>query len=90
MKGARGVAVLDVKLPEHGVERDEWEERGIRWFECDVGRIEEIARIKACIVKEVCVPYSPPPAPVLETPPTHSNASSTPTPPSSSTASPPR
>ncbi len=53
MKGVRGVAVLDIKVPEPGAEREEWEERSIRWFECDVGRREEVERVKDLILKEV-------------------------------------
>jgi NAD(P)-dependent dehydrogenase (short-subunit alcohol dehydrogenase family) len=45
-KGVKGVAVLDVKVPEQGAERAEWEERGIRWYECDVGRREEVEQSK--------------------------------------------
>ncbi len=55
MKGVRGVAVLDVKVPEQGAEREEWEERGIRWFRCDVARREEVERVKLQILKEVRV-----------------------------------
>lgn len=62
MKGARGVAVLDIKVPEPGPEREEWEERGIRWFECDVGRQEDVEHVRIQIMEEVsfCIlPTSP-------------------------------
>ncbi|ERF70800.1 hypothetical protein EPUS_08358 [Endocarpon pusillum Z07020] len=52
MKGVRGVAVLDVRVPGQGAEREEWEERGLRWFQCDVGRREEVERVKNQILKE--------------------------------------
>jgi hypothetical protein len=53
MKGARAVAVLDIKVPEPGPEREEWEERGIRWFECDVGSQGDVEHVKTQIMEEV-------------------------------------
>ncbi len=54
MKGARAVAVLDLSVPqERGAEREEWEERGVRWFRCDAGSREEVERVKGRIFKEV-------------------------------------
>lgn len=55
MKGVRGVAVLDVQVPEQGAEREEWEDRGIRWFQCDVGNREEVEQVKDRIINEVCI-----------------------------------
>ncbi len=78
MKGVRGVAVLDVRVPEQGAEREEWEERGIRWFRCDVGRREEVERVRGQILKEVRV-YS---SILLYMSATDGTLSSTPTPPS--------
>ncbi|KAF7512863.1 hypothetical protein GJ744_011966 [Endocarpon pusillum] len=79
MKGVRGVAVLDTKMPKQGAEREEWEERGIRWFQCDAGRREDVERAKDQIFKEfdthptilincVAAPITPGPIPSLTTP----------------------
>lgn len=53
MKGVKGVAVLDVQIPERAAEREEWEDRGVRWFRCDVGKIEEVERVRDKILEEV-------------------------------------
>lgn len=54
MKGARGVAVLDVTVPEQGAtEREDWEDRGIRWFRCDVADVAQLEEVKVHIHAEV-------------------------------------
>lgn len=53
MKGTKGVAVLDVQVPAQGPEREEWEERGLRWYRCDVACREEVEKVKARIEEEV-------------------------------------
>ena len=87
MKGVRGVAVLDVRVPEQGAEREEWEERGIRWFQCDVARREEVERAKDQIFKEVC--FHSVITSLFKVADVIVSTTSTPTLPSSSTASPP-
>lgn len=54
IRGVRAVVGLDVRVPGEGAEREEWEERGVRWFRCDVRRREEVERVREEIVKEVC------------------------------------
>lgn len=58
MKGARGIAVLDVKVPSDGPEKEEWEEMGIRWYKCDVGQRTEVERVRNQILDEVTMPFS--------------------------------
>lgn len=52
--GMRGVsvAVLDVKELEGGKEALE-EEKGIKWYRCDVGNSEEVERVANVVEKEV-------------------------------------
>ena len=65
MRGARGVAVLDQHVPEEdSAEREEWEERGMKFYKCDVGRREELEHINHEISKEVCI--SPRPSKCME------------------------
>jgi NAD(P)-dependent dehydrogenase (short-subunit alcohol dehydrogenase family) len=49
-----GVAVLDVREPEGGREKME-EEEGWRWYECDVGKWEDVERVKAEVERDVCI-----------------------------------
>jgi NAD(P)-dependent dehydrogenase (short-subunit alcohol dehydrogenase family) len=49
-----GVAVLDVREPEGGKEKME-EEEGWRWYECDVGRWEDVERVRAEVERDVCI-----------------------------------
>jgi hypothetical protein len=49
-----GVAVLDVREPEGGSEKME-EEEGWRWYECDVGRWEDVQRVRAEVERDVCI-----------------------------------
>jgi hypothetical protein len=49
-----GVAVLDVREPEGGKEKME-EEEGWRWYECDVGRWEDVQRVRAEVERDVCI-----------------------------------
>ena len=48
MRGA-SVAVLDVK------ELEGAEERGVRWYRCDVGNREEVERVRGLVEKDVCI-----------------------------------
>jgi hypothetical protein len=49
-----GVAVLDIREPEGGREKVE-EEEGWRWYECDVGKWEEVERVKGEVERNVCI-----------------------------------
>lgn len=55
MKGVRGVAILDVQLPdkEEHAEQEEWEEMGVKWYKCDVGRRDEVEKVRLEVLKEV-------------------------------------
>ena len=51
-----GVAVLDVREPEGGREKVE-EEEGWRWYQCDVGKWEEVERVREQVERDVCICY---------------------------------
>ena len=62
MKGV-GVAVLDVRVPGDGLEegwgRDNEALARVKFYRCDVGRLEEVQRAKERIEKDVCRPHLP-------------------------------